>query len=138
MANAKVGSASELAEVAITAIPIEIDSFTDNDSSYGDDALSSYSTSLASSVEHYQFEHGRRYHAFREGNYVLPNDEQEKERLDIYHHLSKLILNGRLHLSPIDDKKGLRILDIGTGTGIWAIEMGDQYESATVLGNDLR
>lgn len=31
----------------------------------------------------------------------------------------------------------LKILDIGTGTGVWAIEMGDLYPSAQVIGTDL-
>jgi SAM-dependent methyltransferase len=30
-----------------------------------------------------------------------------------------------------------RIFDIGTGTGIWAIEMGDKYESAQITGVDI-
>ncbi|KKY18340.1 putative phosphoethanolamine n [Phaeomoniella chlamydospora] len=30
-----------------------------------------------------------------------------------------------------------KILDVGTGTGIWAIEMGDEYPSAEVIGTDL-
>lgn len=29
------------------------------------------------------------------------------------------------------------ILDVGTGTGIWAIDVADQYPSATVVGTDL-
>lgn len=53
---------------------------------------SSYTTSLASSVTAYKYEHGRRYHAYQEGSmctvntgfwhllmpiegYILPNDE---------------------------------------------------------------
>ena len=32
------------------------------------------------------------------------------------------MLKGKLFLAPIKDPK--RILDIGTGTGIWAMEMG--------------
>jgi len=28
-------------------------------------------------------------------------------------------------------------LDIGTGTGIWAMEMGDQFPNCNILGNDL-
>lgn len=39
--------------------------------------------SLASSVLHYQYENGRRYHAYKEGEYLLPNDEREQERLDL-------------------------------------------------------
>ncbi|GKT49763.1 secondary metabolism regulator LAE1 [Colletotrichum spaethianum] len=36
--------------------------------------------------------------------------------------------------SSIDDRM---ILDIGTGTGIWAVEIGDIFENAEVVGNDL-
>lgn len=38
-------------------------------------------TSLNSSVTDYKYEHGRRYHAYQEGKYVLPNDDAEIERL---------------------------------------------------------
>jgi hypothetical protein len=54
--------------------------------------------------------------------YPYPNDEQELDRLDMQHHMFKLINNGRLFLAPLKGPK--RILDIGTGTGIWPIEMG--------------
>lgn len=30
-----------------------------------------------------------------------------------------------------------RVLDIGTGTGIWAIDFADEYPGTTVLGTDL-
>jgi len=47
------------------------------------------------------------------------------------------LLEGKLYLAPI--KPGpLRVLDMGTGTGIWAIEMGDEHpEAELILGNDL-
>lgn len=47
-----------------------------------------------------------------------------------------LLLDGRLHLSPIGDNPQ-EVLDIGTGTGIWAIDMADKYPSANVVGVDL-
>ncbi|EKG18761.1 hypothetical protein MPH_03987 [Macrophomina phaseolina MS6] len=55
---------------------------------------SSQSTSVTSSVFNYRYENGRRYHAFREGTYALPNDEKEQDRLDLFHHISTLILGG--------------------------------------------
>ncbi|KAI9811556.1 MAG: hypothetical protein M1832_000866 [Thelocarpon impressellum] len=118
--------------------PIEVDSIqfdSDKDSAFGDD-MSSFTASLESSVVNYPYENGRRYHAFREGAYNLPNDEKENDRLDIVHHMVTLRLDGKLHLAPIG-KNPQRVLDIGTGTGIWAIEMGDEYPSAEVFGNDL-
>lgn len=45
-------------------------------------------------------------------------------RLDIIHHVYLLMLDDKLHLAPIGDNPQ-RILDIGTGTGIWAIDMGE-------------
>ncbi len=46
-----------------------------------------------------------------------------------------MLMGGNLYLAPIVDPK--TVLDIGTGTGIWAIEMADQYPDATVIGTDL-
>ncbi|KAK4125908.1 hypothetical protein N657DRAFT_678938 [Parathielavia appendiculata] len=46
-------------------------------------------------------------------------------------------LIGALYLAPIDQTKTHRILDIGTGTGVWAISIADDFPDATILGNDL-
>jgi ubiquinone/menaquinone biosynthesis C-methylase UbiE len=56
-------------------------------------------------------------------------------RLDLHHEMMRLLWNDKLHESPLD--KPHRILDIGTGTGIWAIDMADQYPMAEVIGTDL-
>lgn len=84
------------------------------DSGLGSDAASS-TASLTSSVINYQYENGRRYHAFREGAYILPNDEIEQDRLDLTHHILALLLGGHLYKAPLSEPH--RILDIGTGTG---------------------
>jgi len=60
----------------------------------------------------------------------------EQDRLDMYHEILHLLMKGRLHIAPLDDPK--RILDIGTGTGIWAIEMADLHPTCRVIGTDLR
>lgn len=64
----------------------------------------------------------RRYHAYKEGSYILPNDNQELERLDMMHQMAMIVKMDRLYTAPIKNPK--RILDLGCGTGIWAIEMG--------------
>lgn len=95
----------------------------DHDSTFGGDreSLASSSTSLHSEVTRYQYENGRRYHGYRAGQYPFPNDEEELNRMDIEHQNQKIQMDGKLHLCPLDDPK--EILDVGTGTGIWAMEM---------------
>jgi len=88
----------------------------DADSAF-DEGNSSYSTSLASSVLNYRYENGRRYHAYHDGSYMVPNDEIEQSRLDLMHHLFRMMLDGALYVAPISDDVQ-RILDVGTGTGI--------------------
>ncbi|KAJ9665692.1 hypothetical protein H2201_004176 [Coniosporium apollinis] len=107
----------------------------DTDSAYAE-STQSITTSLKSSITSYKYENGRRYHSFKDGSYYLPNDEDENDRLDLFHHCLTLRCEGKLHYAPIGDNSQ-RILDLGTGTGIWAIEMADTYPSADVLGNDL-
>ncbi|PGG96661.1 hypothetical protein AJ79_09498 [Helicocarpus griseus UAMH5409] len=109
---------------------------TDEDSTFGDTDGQSATISLASSMMSHIYENGRRYHSFRAGSYFFPNDELEQERLDIIHHMTDLVLSGRLYLAPIGNNPQ-RILDLATGTGIWAIDMGDKFPSAEVFGNDL-
>ncbi|GKU08721.1 unnamed protein product, partial [Fusarium langsethiae] len=79
---------------------------------------------------------GRRYHAFRAGTYLLPNDDKEQDRMDLVHHLYSLLLGGKLFLAPIPHEPH-RVLDLGTGTGIWAMDFADEYPSAEVIGTDL-
>ncbi|KAK8198607.1 hypothetical protein M8818_006474 [Zalaria obscura] len=83
----------------------------------------------------YRYENGRRYHAFRDGQYWGPNDSQNNNHEAIVHHLCILTLDDKLYLAPIENPK--RILDVGTGTGIWAIDVADQNPQAEVLATDL-
>ncbi|KAI8648859.1 hypothetical protein NCS56_01501900 [Fusarium sp. Ph1] len=109
----------------------------DGDSAYAvSENSTSYQTSLASSIINYKYENGRRYHAFRAGTYLLPNDETEQDRMDLVHHLYGLLLGGNLFLAPVPDDTQ-RVLDLGTGTGIWAMDFADEYPSAEVIGTDL-
>jgi hypothetical protein len=101
---------------------IEVDfSDTATDPGYETDTLGSPSTSLRSSVRNFIFENGRRYHRFREGAYNFPNDEIEQEREEMKHAMVVNLCGGRLHFAPIGENPQ-NILDMGTGTGIWAIE----------------
>lgn len=46
-----------------------------------------------------------------------------KKDLDLQHHLFLLTLDGRLCLAPIGNNLQY-VLDVGTGTGIWALDFG--------------
>lgn len=118
----------------------DVASINDETSSLFDDDYhsdtSSYTASLLSDVKDYTYENGRRYHSYREGHYVLPNDDQEQDRQDLLHHVRNLVLNGALYRAPIGTSSQ-RVLDLGTGTGIWAIDFADSHPSAEVIGTDL-
>ncbi|KAF2107671.1 S-adenosyl-L-methionine-dependent methyltransferase [Lophiotrema nucula] len=107
---------------------------SDGDSAF--DGHSTASTTLASSVLNYEYSNGRRYHGYRSGSYVLPNDDEEQDRLDLLHHIFLLMLGGKLYDAPIPHTPQ-RVLDIGTGTGIWALDFADEHPSSEVLGTDL-
>ncbi|KAI7340234.1 hypothetical protein KC315_g788 [Hortaea werneckii] len=113
-----------------------VDSDPDRDSAYGDSDSSSLTTSLNSSVTDYKYEHGRRYHAYQEGKYVLPNDDAEIQRLELQHRIWQISLLGRLNLAPIPENI-TSCLDIGCGTGAWAIEFADRHPKCQVTGTDL-
>ncbi|KAL6406892.1 putative TAM domain methyltransferase [Ilyonectria robusta] len=116
---------------------IEVDNGGESDAESGiDSRLSTYTASLTSSVVDYPYEHGRRYHAFRGGSYILPNDETEMDRLDLNHALMTKVIGDRLYLAPLVENDLHRVLDIGTGTGIWAIEMGDAHPNAQYYADD--
>ncbi|KJZ69399.1 hypothetical protein HIM_11215 [Hirsutella minnesotensis 3608] len=107
----------------------------DADSTFGEEPPSS-TASLSSSIKKHEWKNGRRYHSYRAGLYCFPNDDREQNRLDMLHHVFLLALDDRLFLAPIGLNPN-RILDVGAGTGIWAIDVGDQYPSAVVRGYDL-
>ncbi|KAF4611378.1 hypothetical protein G7Y89_g15635 [Cudoniella acicularis] len=81
-------------------------------------------------------ENGREYHGYRKGKYLFPCDELEMDRMDIYHKFFSVARGGALHSAPVNQPEP-RILDVGTGTGIWAIDMCDKYRTAEVHGIDL-
>ncbi|KAJ9144713.1 TAM domain methyltransferase [Pleurostoma richardsiae] len=79
-------------------------------------------TSLTESVREFRQENGRSYHSLSSGKYWLPNDDAENDRLDLQHHAHRLTWDGNLCVSP--KKHGAkRVLDLGTGTGIWRWSM---------------
>ncbi|OQD93556.1 hypothetical protein PENSOL_c031G04670 [Penicillium solitum] len=113
--------------------PIAIDNFSDESVEFSD--YLSDLTSLSESVLEFEYENGRRYCSSRSGNYMMPNDEEEQDRMDITHHIWLMLLGGELHNAPVTSPQN--ILDLGTGTGIWSLDIAEKFPNAHVIGNDI-
>ncbi|KAG5947513.1 hypothetical protein E4U59_000875 [Claviceps monticola] len=107
---------------AVEAPATAVGSRTDDDyglsSVEGDDASASLTSSLLSA---HTIEYGRRYPVFGDVQHVLPIDEMEQSREDVKHAMLMMLTENKPCLAPIGDHPQ-KILDIGSGTGIWAID----------------
>ncbi|OAQ59031.1 UMTA methyltransferase family protein [Pochonia chlamydosporia 170] len=119
-------------------------SASDEDSAYGGELPD---TTVLAPEEVFEFEtiYNREYHVyFQNGKYPYPSDDREKERQTDFHRHIKAYLAGEgpygdhgLFSAPFNTRNGANILDIATGTGKWAIDMGDKFPEATITGIDL-
>ena len=57
------------------------------------------------------------------------------DRNDLQHCKFTLLTDDKFFIAPISDHPQ-KILDLGTGSGIWAIDVADQFPSASVIGVD--
>ena len=105
------------------------------DAGYDSDGRSS-TTSLTPSLRTpHTFRH-RAYQSHAAGRYPFPCDAAERSRLDLVHAMHRVAMSNRLYYAPLPPAPA-RILDLGTGTGQWAIEMAERFPGARVLANDL-
>ncbi|KAK1585428.1 methyltransferase domain-containing protein [Colletotrichum navitas] len=128
--------ASTPAEIEPTADPIHADPAVEDD--YDPDEIQSLLTSstasVTDSVREYRQLHGRTY--TQKTDYFAPNDDQQNDALDFNHYWVTDFLGDRLFVAPIGDNPQ-KVLDLGTGTGIWAIDFADRFPSADVIGIDI-
>lgn len=82
--------------------------------------------------ERYEMYGDRRHLA--DAPYVLPSDDQEINRLDFQHYMLRYTLRGN-YAAPIQNPHS--ILDVGAGTGRWAMEMAALFPDANVVGVDV-
>jgi SAM-dependent methyltransferase len=67
--------------------------------------------------------------------YLLPKDLGETNRLDFQHYMLRYALRGN-YAAPLDNPRS--ILDVGAGTGRWAMDLALQFPNSRVFGMDLR
>ena len=78
-------------------------------------------------------ENGRRY---SNSTYLMPADDAEQTRLAVVHQAYLPILDGNLTVAVIP-RNAERILDVGTGTGDWALAVADRFPEAEITATDI-
>ncbi|KAI1634773.1 S-adenosyl-L-methionine-dependent methyltransferase [Biscogniauxia mediterranea] len=129
-------------EPALIAAPVPEDELDDEDNDDGDSALgsdaASSTNSISASIMEYRTIQGRTYHSERHNSsYFTPNDDQQLQSQDLTHHYLMVLLDNKLYLPPIRGEDLQKVLDVGTGSGIWAIDLADQFPHTEIIGTDL-
>lgn len=105
----------------------------DDDSTFEEDAEST--ESLGDEYEVTINE--RRYTTFVRDVYSwTPTDDCSIDVMDLIDAISTELFDGELCQAPVMNK-AQRVLDVGTGTGIWAINFADSNPQAEVYGSDI-
>lgn len=92
-------------------------------------------------------EHGRRYGVGRGGEYLLPVDAIERDRLDVLNTMLKTARDPSCRLvhapstalerSPTPSSKLPCVMDLACGTGVWLLEMAEKWPKAEYHGFDI-
>lgn len=125
-----------LPEMTTQVAPMILPDLDLTDEAYAESISTSYVTSIASEISRGILENERLYPQYGKHSYGLPIDEEEMDRMDLQHRKYEMVIGDKHFLAPIGDQPE-RILDLATGTGIWALDVADLYPSALVLGVDI-
>ncbi|CAM1508773.1 Fc.00g056210.m01.CDS01 [Cosmosporella sp. VM-42] len=104
----------------------------EGDSAFEDDSSSTCTVDL--NDVRYMKIGSRKYISMLGAYHWAPSDEKHRESLDICHYVDTILLPGELYLAPVGEHD---VLDIGTGTGIWAMDFADKHPEASVIGTDI-
>ncbi|RUS33057.1 S-adenosyl-L-methionine-dependent methyltransferase [Jimgerdemannia flammicorona] len=69
--------------------------------------------------------------------YLLPNDDDERDRLTQQHYVVRQLIHGNFN-APVEDflEQGIRVLDAGCGNGLWLLDMAQDYPRSIFVGTD--
>ncbi|KAF8205700.1 hypothetical protein K438DRAFT_1964115 [Mycena galopus ATCC 62051] len=77
----------------------------------------------------------RHYQTFPGSKYVLPHDDLERQR---QHNMLKSIFEDRILLAPVSLAKSDKVLEIGTGPGLWIMDLATTVDSSVpMVGTDI-
>ncbi|KAG1049410.1 hypothetical protein G6F43_008264 [Rhizopus delemar] len=93
-----------------------------------------------SAIDYTTINTNREFHNEEASTYWLPKDEEEQRRLAGQHFAYKELFGGNLLSSvcnSLDFEKGISVLDIGCGSGVWIMDMINDYPNCTYHGCDI-
>ncbi|KAG2124863.1 hypothetical protein DEU56DRAFT_826295 [Suillus clintonianus] len=77
-------------------------------------------------------------HPVSKSLYILPTDEQERQRLEVQHEVLRNAFGGRIVFAPIELHAGDKVLDSGAGSASWLLDCYTANKDATFHGIDLK
>ncbi|KAH7320186.1 methyl transferase [Stachybotrys elegans] len=81
---------------------------------------------------------GHYYGSYRADKYPFPIESEEMSRYDLLHKFFLTARKLEIYSAPLPTDRVCRIMDLGTGTGIWVMNMAEQYlPGSEVCGVDL-
>jgi len=124
-------------DIHVPSLEVDPAILSSDDSSTDDSgSLASSTTSVAESIFNYRRLHGRPYSSSHTTEYWNPVDDVQNEAFDFLHNAHVMLSDDKLFQAPIGDDPA-NVLDVGTGTGIWAIDFAHQFPNAKVTGTDM-
>ncbi|KAG7403422.1 Secondary metabolism regulator LAE1 [Fusarium oxysporum f. sp. rapae] len=109
--------------------------YDDSDDEGFSESDTSSTMSLSSTVENYLFLCGRQYPNKDTGYSYEPIDPERTELWEEIYYVCSHVLGGLQKVVISEDCQ--RVLDIGTGTGDWAIDLADNNPGIDVIGIDI-
>jgi len=132
-------ASSAAGDVAPDPLPTVVPAISPDSHASDDEADETNETmSLTDSVVDYPEEWGRRFHKYKEGSYYFPNDDPEQERIQHSYWAIQSLLRYHgvsIYSAPLDNPRS--VLDVGTGTGQWPLDMAEMFPHANITGIDL-
>ncbi|CAH0029510.1 unnamed protein product [Clonostachys rhizophaga] len=84
-----------------------------------------------------QWRHGRYYGDWKPWKYIFPIDAEELNRADMLHKFFSLANDEEITTVKLRSDRQMRVMDLGTGTSIWATLFLRKFTQAHVLGVDI-